>query len=42
MQTEENELTDKCRNFIDGIHAEYQTSPVKQQPQPISHLAYLK
>ena len=42
MQTEDNELTDKCRNFIDGIHAEYETSPIRRQARPISHLAYLK
>ncbi|MFZ0158001.1 MAG: biotin carboxylase [Kineosporiaceae bacterium] len=42
MQTEHNELTDKCRQFIDGIHAAYETSPVTQEPKPISHLAYLK
>ncbi len=42
MQTEDNELTDKCRTFIEGIHAEYETSPIRRTPQPISHLAYLK
>jgi len=42
MQTENSELTEKCRAFIDGIQAEYETVPVGPRPGPLSHLAYLK
>ena len=42
MQTDAKTLTDKCRHYIDGIHAEYATTPVEAKPRPVSHLAYLK
>jgi hypothetical protein len=42
MQTDQHELTERCRTFIDGIHALYQTSPVEVAPQPTHLLAYLK
>lgn len=42
MQTDDPDLTEKCRSFIEGIHAEYETSAIRAKPKPISHLAYLK
>lgn len=42
MQTEKNQLTERCRTYIDGIHAQYETSPVEVKPKPANMLAYLK
>ena len=42
MQTDQHELTERCRTFIDGIHALYETSPAEAAPQPTNLLAYLK
>jgi hypothetical protein len=42
MQTEKNELTERCRTFISGIHAIYETAPVEVKPKPKHLLAYLK
>ena len=42
MQTDKNQLTDRCRTYIDGIHAQYETSPVDVKPKPANLLAYLK
>ncbi|MFZ2501600.1 MAG: biotin carboxylase [Nocardioides sp.] len=42
MQTDKNQLTERCRTYIDGIHAQYETSPVEVKPKPANLLAYLK
>ncbi|MGL5810029.1 MAG: biotin carboxylase [Nocardioides sp.] len=42
MQTEKNQLTERCRTYIEGIHAQYETSPVDVKPKPAHMLAYLK
>ncbi|NYD99095.1 biotin carboxylase [Kineosphaera limosa] len=42
MQTEEGELTDAARAFIQGIHNRYRATPVETSPAPMNYLAYLK
>lgn len=42
MQTEESELTPRCRQFIEGIHSFYATTDVEATPAPTTYLAYLK
>ena len=40
MQTAEG-LTDRCRRYIEGIRAHYQSEPLPQ-PQPVKPVAYVK
>lgn len=42
MQTEDGQLTERCRQFIAGIHARYTSVPLGANPQPVNYLAYLK
>ena len=41
MQTEDGELTPRCRQLIDGIHSYYKATDINTPP-PTSYLAYLK
>ena len=40
MQTDSG-LTDRCRRYIEGIHAQYQSEPVPQAPD-VMPIAYVK
>jgi hypothetical protein len=40
MQTAEG-LTDRCRRYIDGIRAHYQSEPLPHAP-PVMPIAYVK
>lgn len=42
MQTDKHQLTERCRTYIQGIHAQYETSSVEVKPRPANLLAYLK
>ncbi len=42
MQTQEGELTPRCREFIEGVHARYRATDIAAPPAQTSYLAYLK
>lgn len=42
LQLEGGGLTERCRHFIDGIHAAYEVVPVEAAPRAEAFLAYLK
>ncbi len=34
MQTEDGALTDRCRHYVDGIHALYESQPIAESARP--------